>query len=322
LTIGGFHLIEFAELNNRQKRLISIIVPIYRVEKYVSKCIDSLLLQTYSNIEIILVDDGSPDRCGEICDEYAAKDNRIKVIHKKNGGLSNARNAGVRVAIGEYIGFVDSDDYVSNNMYEKLYATIVTANAEMAICNYSWVNEDGLVCEKDYAGKIFDGVLNRDEAFAALYNQSNTCYVTAFNKLYKYSLLNTVRFPDGKIHEDEFTVHHFFDQCNTIACISDSLYFYVQRHGSITSEFSIKNLDLYEAYLDRYQFFYQYGIKTYAMQSIMTGGYSLLAKITKILNLKMFIRWFNLSIRYLYVILINPTYWHTIVKKLVIKSFH
>lgn len=116
--------------------LISIIVPVYKVENYLSKCLDSMICQTYKNIEIILVDDGSPDNSGKICDDYAKKDSRIKVIHKENGGLSDARNAGLKIATGKYIGFVDSDDYISVEMYEKLYNQAKKEDADIACCNY------------------------------------------------------------------------------------------------------------------------------------------------------------------------------------------
>ena len=110
-------------MNNHDNSLISVIIPVYKVEKYLSKCVESIINQTYKNLEIILVNDGSPDNCGEICDEYAKKDSRIKVIHKENGGLSDARNAGIEIASGQYIAFVDSDDYIASNMYERMYET-------------------------------------------------------------------------------------------------------------------------------------------------------------------------------------------------------
>ena len=124
------------------KPLISIIVPIYKVEKYLKKCIQSIMNQTYLNFELILVDDGSPDDCPMICDNYAKLDNRIVVLHKQNGGLSDARNAGLDVARGEYIGFVDSDDFIANNMYEKLLSGLLAEDADMAVCNFSYVDEN------------------------------------------------------------------------------------------------------------------------------------------------------------------------------------
>ena len=125
--------------------LISIIIPVYKVEKYIYKCIDSVLNQTYKNLEIILVDDGSPDKCPEICEEYAKKDNRIKIIHKKNGGLSDARNAGLKVATGKYIGFVDSDDYIEKDMYQVLYNNIIKTNSDISIVNLKEVKENEII---------------------------------------------------------------------------------------------------------------------------------------------------------------------------------
>lgn len=130
-------------INTPYKDLISVIVPVYKVERYLCRCVDSIIAQTYTNLQIILVDDGSPDGSGAICDDYAAKDPRITVIHKENGGLSDARNAGLGAARGSYIGFVDSDDYISVDMYEKLYKAIVACNADMSVCNFRYVDENG-----------------------------------------------------------------------------------------------------------------------------------------------------------------------------------
>ena len=159
--------------------LISIIVPVYDVEPYLRKCIDSILIQSYRDLEIILVDDGSPDNCGAICDEYAEKDKRIKVIHKKNGGLSDARNAGLDIATGEYIGFVDSDDWVMPDMYEYLYKAVKEYDADMSVCGYY-----------DYWGKTISGrycqdiqVYKGQEGIKALLDLKFGNYV--WNKLYK-----------------------------------------------------------------------------------------------------------------------------------------
>jgi exopolysaccharide biosynthesis predicted pyruvyltransferase EpsI len=236
--------------------LISVIVPIHKVEPYLRKCVDSIINQTYQNLEIILVDDGSPDGCGAICDEYAEKDSRVRVIHKPNGGLSSARNAGIDIAAGEWLGFVDSDDYCMPEMYEKLYNAAKSADADMVICGYTYVDEQGLPVMNKGFGVINDLVLTGDDALHRLCERGNAVWVTAFNKLYKYRLLNAVRFPEGRIHEDEFTIHHFFDKCNRVVSISDSLYNYVQRDSSIMSRpFTIKRLDAYYALWDRYNFF-------------------------------------------------------------------
>ena len=248
------------------KPLISVIVPVYKVEAYLHKCVDSILAQTYENIEIILVNDGSPDNCGAVCDEYAANHNHVRVIHKENGGLSSARNAGVDIAGGRYIGFVDSDDYISPDMYEKLFNAI--ADADLAICNCIWVDESGTPCEEVPQIKK-EATLTREQALEILMeSRNNVAYVTAWNRLYKSELLKAVRFPVGKIHEDEFTVHHFFNECKKIAVITDGLYFYVQREGSITgltgTQFTVKGLDGIDALRDRYKFFKSLGHKKYS----------------------------------------------------------
>jgi len=287
--------------------MISIIVPVYKVEKYIHRCIDSILAQTYTNIEVILVDDGSPDNCPTICDEYAKKDKRVKVLHKKNGGLSSARNAGIDIAKGEYIGFIDSDDYIAPDMYEKLHDAIKTANAEMAVCNYAWINEDGSQNELDLSyDKITTRVLNRNEAFAELFNRGNVAYVTAVNKLYKYSLLNAIRFPEGKIHEDEFTIHHFIDKCDHVACISDTLYFYIKREGSITGKFNAKRFDAAAALLDRCNFFKKRGNNVYAARTLYNIFFWLIFTFKKVKRLNEYERWFLFICKCVFLMFTSP----------------
>jgi pyruvyl transferase EpsI len=206
-------------------------------------------------------------------------------------------------------------------MYEKLYAAITDADAEMAICNYAWVNEDGSLCDKDLtAGKITARVLTRDEAFAALIDRCGVTHVTAFNKLYKYSLLNAVRFPEGKIHEDEFTVHHYFAHCEKIACVSDVLYFYVQREGSIMANFGLKNFDGADACLDRYKFFKTRGYPLLAARTFSNGALGLLGRITKIRDGKMFFRWLGLMFKFVFLLLISPKMWLYMAKQFIGKT--
>lgn len=284
--------------------LISIIVPIYKVEKYLRKCIDSILAQTYANIEVILVDDGSPDRCGAIADEYAAKDSRVRVIHKENGGLSSARNAGVDIAKGEYIGFVDSDDYIHPVMYEKLYTAVKTSASDMAVCDYVCVHEDGTLCGHQYFfGRIPTGILTREEAFTG---SQFILSPTAWNKLYRKALLQAVRFPEGKVHEDEFTAHHFYGQCNKIACMQDVLYYCVEREGSITSQFEMKNLDSIDAFIDRYFFALKNGYEILAAKTCPIILHALVNSMRKIRGRKMFFRWLSLLARYIFLMVRKP----------------
>ena len=241
-----------------KESLISIIVPVFNVERYLDKCINSIVNQTYKNIEIILVDDGSPDTCPQLCDTWAEKDNRIIVIHKKNGGLSSARNAGVKISTGKYIGFVDSDDYIAIDMYENLYNAIIECDADMAICSYVFLDEQGNKIEGSAESPIKNEILNEQQAYRKLdmSKPNYWYYVTAFNKLYKRELFKKVTFKEGKIHEDEFAIHHFFAACSKIVTIENILYYYIQHKGSImTSPFSLKRLDAVEAFWERHIFF-------------------------------------------------------------------
>ena len=235
-------------------KLISVIVPIYKVEKYLKKCVDSLLVQTYKNLEIILVDDGSPDNCSVICDQYALMDSRVKVIHQKNSGLSAARNTGIKIAKGEFIAFVDSDDYIAPNMYEEMFKLISRADAELAICNVQKVDEKGKILDSDWT--VESRVYDKKEIFQKLNGLNAVYYITAWNKLYRRELFSTILFPVGKIHEDEFIIHEIFDKCNRIVSTDSIYYFYLQRDGSIMSNRkSVKSLDGVEALYNRFYFY-------------------------------------------------------------------
>lgn len=233
--------------------LISVIVPIYKVEKYLKRCVDSIINQTYKNLEIILVDDGSPDGCGSICDEYAEKDSRVRVIHKENGGLSDARNAGLDIAAGEYIGFVDSDDYIAPEMYEVMLGRLTETGADTAVCNCLCTGDmDDYREQFNRSEAMKDCVLNRDAALEKLTEKYGWVYVTAWNKLYKKRIFDNIRFPKGKIHEDEFIIHRVIGESGKIACINQRLYYYFQRRGSIMSARSINaEMDACEAFADR-----------------------------------------------------------------------
>lgn len=241
--------------------LISVVVPVYNVEKYLPKCIESIINQTYKNLEIILVDDGSPDECGRICDEYAAKDKRIKVMHKENGGLSDARNKGIDVATGTYLAFIDSDDYIDKEMFDKLYKRIIADGSDIAICNLLYVDDDENSIDKfNHDMPIKDECLTKQEIFEKFLEYKSWYYVTACNKLYKKSLFDETRFPVGKQHEDEFVVHRIFGQCSLISCVADAMYYYIQRIESIMGNgYSYKSLDKIEAYTDRANFMVSLG---------------------------------------------------------------
>lgn len=223
--------------------LISIVVPIYNVEKYLNRCVDSILNQTYRDIEIILVDDGSPDRCGSICDEYQKRDTRIKVIHKKNGGLSDARNAGIKMAHGEYITCIDSDDFISPFFLENLWTAMKKSKCEIAT---SWFVDyyEGDKIPKAQKLDIKDiQVLNREKFYERLLYQDGV-EVSAWGKLYKSNLFQGVEYPVGKLYEDIPTTYLLVEKTTRIAVIPNVDYFYFQRKTSIAqATFSIKKMD-------------------------------------------------------------------------------
>ena len=238
-------------INNME--LVSIIIPVYKVEKYLNKCVESVVNQTYKNLEIILVDDGSPDNCPNMCEDWAKKDSRIKVIHRKNGGLSAARNSGIEVAKGEYFCFVDSDDYVAEDYVKSLYEALKSDNADMAICDVTEVNEKyNVIDDKKTRERLANCVKTGLELLDLILPAKTYAYVVAWNKLYKRELFNNLRYAEGKIHEDEFIIHRLFARCNRVSVIYKPLYYYLKRGDSIIGiGFNIKRMDAVEALEDR-----------------------------------------------------------------------
>ena len=232
-----------------EKDLISVIVPVYKVEKYLEKCIESVLKQTYTNLQIILVDDGSPDNCGKICDEYAKKDSRIEVIHKVNGGLSDARNVGIAKAKGKYIGFVDSDDYIKEDMYEILINLIKEYDADVSICNLYDVI-DG----KEYIRNNENGIqeYSRLEILKEVLLDKNI-QSYAWNKLYKKELFDEIKYPIGKKYEDIGTTFYVFEKCNKIVVTSKPEYYYLKRSDSLVNNVTESTvLDYTDIIIQRY----------------------------------------------------------------------
>ena len=222
--------------------LITVIVPCYKVERYLHKCVNSILLQTYTNLEIILVDDGSPDNCGKICDEYLEKDSRIKVIHKENGGLSDARNVAIDIAIGEYITFIDSDDYVSVDYIETLYNLIEKYNCQISIVLPQTFHEgQEPVCSNDSYHEI---CYSSKEAMEQMFYQT-TFDNTAWGKLYHKSVFATgIRYPKGLLYEDLPTTYLLFNLVDKITFCNKKCYFYLLRNDSIEgSAFSTSKMD-------------------------------------------------------------------------------
>lgn len=228
--------------------MISVIVPVYKVEDYLDRCIQSIVSQSYTDLEIILVDDGSPDRCPAMCDAWAERDKRIKVIHKKNGGLSDARNAGLGIATGQYISFVDSDDWVANDFLEVLYT--VASNTHSDICECGIIKTDRVI-SFEREGDEEPICYGTAEALELLI-QDTVFHQYVWNKLYRCTCIKGISFVTGKINEDEFWTYQVFGRANRIAKIEKKLYYYLQRKGSIMNEtYSLKRLDALEAKIGR-----------------------------------------------------------------------
>lgn len=245
--------------------LISVIVPVYKVEAYLDKCVQSIVDQTYQNLEIILVDDGSPDRCGAMCDAWTRKDDRIKVIHKKNGGLSDARNAGMAVAVGQYIAFVDSDDWINADYLHHLYRAVQENGAGIAACDIQFVEEG----EEVFPPSVCTGYRSCTamEALAELITGKGFRAV-AWNKLYHRSYLESERYPVGKHHEDEFFTYRILAKTEKLAYVDLPLYYYLQRSGSIMHTVSMKRLDALDAHLERLSFLREYYPSLYTQDKI------------------------------------------------------
>ena len=219
---------------------ISIIVPVYKVEKYLNECIDSILAQTFTDFELILVDDGSPDNCPALCDAAAEKDSRVRVIHQQNKGLSGARNAGINVARGNWLGFVDSDDMIDPTFCEKMLHAAVQAGAEMAVCNILRMKENK--ARDSYQEHCLkDEVLSREEIVHRI--QLSPFYMV-MTRLCRREVFEKIRFPEGKNYEDAFTAPEILERVNKAACVAEPLYQYRLRSGSIMhAAVTLKNLE-------------------------------------------------------------------------------
>ncbi|MCR1823330.1 glycosyltransferase family 2 protein, partial [Terrisporobacter muris] len=239
--------------------LISIIVPVYNVEQYIRRCLDSLINQTFKEIEIILVDDGSTDSSGRICDEYAKIDDRVKVIHKENGGLSDARNKGIDIAQGEYIGFVDSDDFVSLDMFQYMYS-YNDIKADIVSCEYKKIYDNNKINTRDKSKKINVKEFNNIEAlenYFGEYSDKREIQVVVWNKIYKKELFEDIRFPFGKLYEDGYVTYKLLYKAKKIIHLYEELYYYFQREGSlIRSEFSLNVLKSYDDRREIFRFLY------------------------------------------------------------------
>ena len=249
---------------------ISVIVPVYRVEKYLNTCIDSILRQTFADFELILVDDGSPDGCPALCDAAAEKDPRVRVIHQKNKGLSGARNAGLDAAQGNWIAFVDSDDMVMPSFLEKLHDAAERENAEVAICDTRTIDEKGIVL-KESDNLLFDEVLSQRDVIEQL---PLSAFQVSWNKLYQKHIFETLRFPQGRQNEDTFTSPLVYQKIQRMVCIRESLYCYRIVQGSIMHRrITLKTLDRVEACYQMFLVMYEQKADTLclAYRMVLTG---------------------------------------------------
>lgn len=257
-----------------EKKLISVIVPVYNVEKYIKKCIDSILAQVYNYFELILIDDGSKDNSGKICDEYKNKDTRIKVLHQKNAGLSAARNRGLDEAVGDYICFIDSDDYIKEDYLEVLLNCLSDIDADMSFCD---IESPKLTKAYSKMGEM--KIMTSSDARKWLYDPRSREYVlmvVAYNKLYKKSLFQDLRYPEGMFHEDEFMILPLINRCKTIVFISERLYHYEDNPKGITAAanmMNIKHLDGVDALIIRLKQLLESGDKEFAVVTLKNALY-------------------------------------------------
>ncbi len=230
---------------------ISIIIPVYKVEEYLPRCLDSIIQQTYKNLEIILVDDGSPDKCGEICDKYAAEDDRIKVIHKENAGVARARNDGIEIATGDYISFIDSDDWIAENTYEILYNGLKEYDADCSVGGcVTVIDKDGCLSPQERERVGVRCVSAQEAMKGVLLNGS-----AVWNRLFKREVFREIRFPIGRVNDDEVVALHAYAECEKIVFLDEDTYYYRIRSNSITtSKFSLRKVDCYYNSADNLEF--------------------------------------------------------------------
>lgn len=251
--------------------VISVIVPVYRVEKYIRRCVDSILAQSFRDYELILVDDGSPDCSGAICDEYAARDPRIRVIHKENGGLSSARNAGIDAASGEYLFFMDSDDVIHPDTLRILYECIDKTGAEISVGEFTRFSEEDAITflpwDENYT------VLTNLEALNAFFDGRESLHslVSACSKLIHRNMFGDIRFPVGRLFEDEFTTYKLYYHAANIAFCGATLYYYFVNDDGITRNLTMnKRFDEYDAQWERIEFFRKNGLDALLGKAAMT----------------------------------------------------
>ena len=253
---------------HKNSHIVSVIIPVFKVEDYLEPCVRSVMGQTYRNLEIILVDDGSPDRCGIICDALAAEDDRIRVIHKANGGLSSARNAGLDAATGEYISFIDSDDLIDERFVELLLQQLLNDGSDMSVCGYRRLKPDGS-----------DGAIHLLPSHEAVDERGYWCLdwkgdyfasIICCNKIFQRELWHDLRFPLGRVSEDALIINELVSRCERISFVQQALYTWRARDGSITSNFGFSRYyDAIEASLGRIEYYLDRGYEPTAKRCMM-----------------------------------------------------
>ena len=249
--------------------LVSITVPIYNVEKYINRCAESVFSQTQYDFELIFVDDGSPDNCGKICDDYAKKDSRVVVIHKPNGGLSDARNVGIDWSFlysnSKWITFLDSDDWIHPKYLECLYTAAMMTNCKISVCGYQKTSGD--VFFESKASLNYKTIYVED-----FYCQGNLSFIVAWGKLYQKDLFENIRYPVNKLHEDEYVTYKILFSLDQIALVQHNLYYYFCNEDSITANWSPKRLDSLEALRNQIVFFQKFGYERAYNKSIINAA--------------------------------------------------
>jgi glycosyltransferase involved in cell wall biosynthesis len=241
-----------------EKGKVSIVVPIYNVEKYIHKCVDSILQQTYTHLEVILVNDGSPDNCGEIAEDYQKKDRRVKVIHKSNGGLSDARNVGMKHITGEYTVFVDSDDWLDENMIEMMVNSMQLFKADIVQSAFYYAYDDKLLVDNRHFQDSDSPVLLDNQTLMYELVKNDKVKNFAWGKLYQTKLIKDIPFKTGVLFEDVFWAHQVMHQVDSYLILHEPLFYYYQRDDSIVATYSLRNLDVIKGLQERHTFIEQF----------------------------------------------------------------
>lgn len=253
---------------------ITVIVPIYNRAKYLDACLESIRKQTYENLEIILIDDGSTDDSPALCDAYAEKDRRIRVIHKENGGLSSARNAGIECASGQWLSFIDSDDSINLNFYSEMLKVALRDQCDIVQCEMERVSGQRLESALPaYEKKVFGSV----EALTLFYGSKYTVFKSSCNKLFRRSIFQSVRYPVGRIFEDRWAANEIYYGAERVAYLTCPMYYYtINETGIMHSSASVKNYDTCLLYLEHYRFYQEKGEEYLASLAIRQFIISLL----------------------------------------------